>query len=465
MTYVGSPVTKATLPGDYDSQLRKIIFDMESVGVRHNDIIYPCSARPGKHEVMVQNGRLSLIDFGWATIDGQVPCNVSKLFFIRGWKPCPDSKILEVLKLISAQAGPLHNFETNKTLNTQNEPPPTDELHLILLWTPSRCQQAYTEALNTFNVVAVRSHQGYATTTEKIEYMNAFYESTRQHKDVNDVRGSIEHVVIFAKISSMEYGGCAGGASARGLKTCPPTNPFKNRVRNKHSGCVIHATDGVFETRANMRVLEYEYEHYNALHRPQWESLTHMFDHLNVINLSYVVSRNHEDYTKKNYLQSTKHPDVDFMVTDYNATIAALGALPSGLHATELGGHRVQHNVLIGGKSVHVDVRYVGDHYVDPNWMRDILRNRVARNGIFVMEAEDYFYSLLYHALIQKPQFGSDYKLRLMEMTSNSTAKSRLGGSRRDQCELLLGFMNDRGYISSKPDDPTVGFFPCGKTM
>ena len=44
MTYVGSPVTKATLPGDYDSQLRKIIFDMESVGVRHNDIIYPCSA-------------------------------------------------------------------------------------------------------------------------------------------------------------------------------------------------------------------------------------------------------------------------------------------------------------------------------------------------------------------------------------------------------------------------------------
>ena len=97
MTYVGSPVTKATLPGDYDSQLRKIIFDMESVGVRHNDIIYPCSARPGKHEVMVQNGRLSLIDFGWATIDGQVPCNVSKQLFFHDWEPCPDSKILEVL--------------------------------------------------------------------------------------------------------------------------------------------------------------------------------------------------------------------------------------------------------------------------------------------------------------------------------------------------------------------------------
>ena len=120
MTYVGSPVTKATLPGDYDSQLRKIIFDMESVGVRHNDIIYPCSARPGKHEVMVQNGRLSLIDFGWATIDGQVPCNVSKRFFTRGWKPCPDSKVLEVL-------GNLSTFKAYKnphrTSGSQSEVP------------------------------------------------------------------------------------------------------------------------------------------------------------------------------------------------------------------------------------------------------------------------------------------------------------------------------------------------------
>ena len=40
MTYVGSPVTKATLPGDYDSQLRKIIFDMESDGVRHLSLIH-----------------------------------------------------------------------------------------------------------------------------------------------------------------------------------------------------------------------------------------------------------------------------------------------------------------------------------------------------------------------------------------------------------------------------------------
>ena len=359
---------------------------------------------------------------------------------------------------------PLHTSETHKTINnnqTNNQPPSTtDELHLIILWTPNQCQQAYIEALNTFNVVAVCSHHGYARKTDKIKYMNAFYQSTRHNTSVDDVRGSVAHVVIFAKIASMEYGSCAGGASARGLKTCPPTNPFKNRMRHKPGHCVIHATDGVFETRANMRVLEYEYEHYNALQRPEWESLTHMFHHLNAINLSYVVSRNHKSHGNIDFMGH----DIDFMVTDYNATVAALGALPSSLRATELGGGGVRHTVLIGGKAVDVDVRYVGDRYVDPNWMRDILRNRVLMNGIFFMEAEDYFYSLLYHVLIQKPQVGLAYKSLLMKMTTNSTVLSRLAGNRSDQCQLLIGFMKDRGYISPKSDDATVGFFPCSRT-
>jgi len=186
----------------------------------------------------------------------------------------------------------------------------------------------------------------------------------------------------------------------------------------------------------------------------------HMFHHLNAINLSYVVSRNHESHGNIDFMGH----DIDFMVTDYNATVAALGALPSSLRATELGGGGVRHTVLIGGKAVDVDVRYVGDRYVDPNWMRDILRNRVLMNGIFFMEAEDYFYSLLYHVLIQKPQVGLAYKSLLMKMTTNSTVLSRLAGNRSDQCQLLIGFMKDRGYISPKSDDATVGFFPCSRT-
>jgi len=49
-----------------------------------------------------------------------VPCNVSKRFFTRGWKPCPDSKVLEVL-------GNLSTFKAYKnphrTSGSQSEVP------------------------------------------------------------------------------------------------------------------------------------------------------------------------------------------------------------------------------------------------------------------------------------------------------------------------------------------------------
>jgi predicted Ser/Thr protein kinase len=98
MSNVGQPVTKDTLPPDYATQFRNILTDMESVGVQHNDIIFPCSTTSfRKHEVMVHEGRLSLIDFNWATIDRGVPCNVSTRLFTPGWTPCKDLTMMSVL--------------------------------------------------------------------------------------------------------------------------------------------------------------------------------------------------------------------------------------------------------------------------------------------------------------------------------------------------------------------------------
>jgi len=106
MSYVGEPLTKENLPTDYAAQFQTILTDMESVGVRHNDIVYPCSKNHlKKHEVMVHEGRLSLVDFGWATIDGSVPCNVSDKLFVKGWKPCADSKMMEVLDIMASKVG------------------------------------------------------------------------------------------------------------------------------------------------------------------------------------------------------------------------------------------------------------------------------------------------------------------------------------------------------------------------
>jgi 2-polyprenyl-3-methyl-5-hydroxy-6-metoxy-1,4-benzoquinol methylase len=129
MTDVGHPITHETLPSDYATQFQHILTDMESAGVRHNDIIHPCWANITetlrdlqKHEVMVHDGRLSLVDFGWATIDGGVPCNVSKHVFFQSssytQESCEDSTMMKLLdRMASMSSVPGDSFKPyrNKT--------------------------------------------------------------------------------------------------------------------------------------------------------------------------------------------------------------------------------------------------------------------------------------------------------------------------------------------------------------
>lgn len=59
MTYVGEPVRRHNLPADWRSQATRILGSLDAAGCRHNDI--KCD------NIMVLEGRLTLVDFGWAT--------------------------------------------------------------------------------------------------------------------------------------------------------------------------------------------------------------------------------------------------------------------------------------------------------------------------------------------------------------------------------------------------------------
>merc|ERR1712194_158880 len=113
------------------------------------------------------------------------------------------------------------------------------------------------------------------------------------------------------------------------------------------------------------------------------------------------------------------------MVEAYALFCRVTGALPNllPLDMVSISGHkqvgdRVQNSLLLDGKEVQVDVRFVGDGYIDPAWMSRVIENRVrSRNGLFyVMDSTDYFYTLLYHATVQKKSFGADYFERLVQM-------------------------------------------------
>ena len=66
---VGNPLTVKNKPLDIKEQFEKIIFDMKSVNVQHNDI---------KHgELLIdENNKIYLCDFGWGSINNQLGCNI-----------------------------------------------------------------------------------------------------------------------------------------------------------------------------------------------------------------------------------------------------------------------------------------------------------------------------------------------------------------------------------------------------
>jgi len=102
-SFVGETVNKTNIPPDYADQYRQILADMASVGVKHNDII-PTNPNKTKIEVMVMNGRLSLIDFSWGTVNDQLPCGVgpSQELFGYGFNPSNDTMALDCLDAIAS---------------------------------------------------------------------------------------------------------------------------------------------------------------------------------------------------------------------------------------------------------------------------------------------------------------------------------------------------------------------------
>lgn len=68
-SYKGREACRQRLPAGYMAQVNTILSDLHSIGVRHNDI-----AKPWATDFVVdeRNGRMGLVDYTWATINGSL---------------------------------------------------------------------------------------------------------------------------------------------------------------------------------------------------------------------------------------------------------------------------------------------------------------------------------------------------------------------------------------------------------
>ena len=178
-----------------------------------------------------------------------------------------------------------------------------------------------------------------------------------------------------------------------------------------------------------------------------FESIQQLFYLLNN-TLDYCVLRNHE-YIPDQF-RTDRHGDIDLLVENKNY-------IKYLTQATDVFGlpYRVYHTIRISGQEIPFDFRYLGDGYYDKEWEKDILKTRKFSNkGFYIPNEENQFYSLLYHAYVQKPSVADDYfdKLSLYAeaagISFNSDVNNAIG--------LLDDYFGIKNYDYIRPSDKSV---------
>lgn len=187
-----------------------------------------------------------------------------------------------------------------------------------------------------------------------------------------------------------------------------------------------------------------------------WSSLKEFFQALNE-KTNYLVLRNYEEFENGDIVSD--HPDIDVLCSDRDLFLNVIDSESRSKKSDKI--HRY---VRIGDKNIDIDVRHVGDGYYDTQWEKDMLENKIFYNNLcYVMDSENYYYSLLYHALIQKNKIGDDYKKRLKIMANEIDLNITNPLSLR----TLELYMKEKEYKYTYPINPSgiVNFQYVNKEM
>lgn len=176
-----------------------------------------------------------------------------------------------------------------------------------------------------------------------------------------------------------------------------------------------------------------------------WNRIEEMFEQLHKANLKYIILRNYEEIDADNFY-SSGHADIDFLTSNGRRFAKIIGAYPrfvedDGIH----------YKVMIAGNEVVIDARSVGDGYYDARWEKEMLfRRKLKDNRFYIADDQNYYYSLVYHAILQKKAIANDYLVRLNTMARDLNIQA---STEQEHLSALEGFMKENGYFYTLPYD------------
>lgn len=177
-----------------------------------------------------------------------------------------------------------------------------------------------------------------------------------------------------------------------------------------------------------------------------WENIEAVFSALNK-NCSYLVLRNFEQLDSPE-LFLDGHEDIDILCTNPRKAASILGAVREPVWQ-----HYDHYTIQIQNRTVEIGIRYVGDRYYDSVWAERMLENRIPYRYFYIMQPQDLFYSMLYHALFHKKKLSEDYYHRLILMGEELGLHLQSETAMED---ALLQFLTENGYHLCYPHDYTV---------
>lgn len=166
----------------------------------------------------------------------------------------------------------------------------------------------------------------------------------------------------------------------------------------------------------------------------RFEDIRAPFAILNANQVNYLVLRNYENMLQPKLFVGD-HADVDLLCANNQEIVKLLGAKPNRGERDLAVDDGIHYYIIANGKKVSFDLRQVGDGYYCEKWENELLQRKKLHECFYVMDDKDYFYTLAYHAILQKRNFSEEYRLRLSEMASS------IG--------INLGTNNERGFLDA----------------
>jgi predicted Ser/Thr protein kinase len=349
------------------------------------------------------------------------------------------------------------------------------ELHLFIIWNKGRYKQ--NEILNDIqsNLTIIETVEVNWSTGKVGNNYSRFYglKLTEKGSKIKECgTGPFLLITVFDQSPQYEY-----VETSRGHELVN-TNIFALKQKYRQwtgGGHKIHSTNSIAEVNHDLTLLigENADDYMDGRERvwnkkitsitqdligaDGWNSLKEIFYVLNNTT-NYFVMRNHEILPEK--FASDKHGDIDIQVTDFEDTILIMNA-----DRLSKDPNRVRCSTRIKDEIALWDAQYTSDNYYCQEWQTYLMDNRILNDkSIYVLGDTDYFYTLIYHAVVHKKNISDDYytMLRTLMKTADVNIHESEFDETNDDFDVyikhLMNYMDRKGYNFTKPDDNYVYF-------